>query len=41
MAVGGWLLTLDLEKAYDRLRWPFIRETLEDLGILQNIVELL
>ncbi|KAG7576302.1 Ribonuclease H domain [Arabidopsis thaliana x Arabidopsis arenosa] len=33
----GWmLLKLDLEKAYDRIRWDFLRETLEAAGLSEG-----
>jgi len=34
-------LKIDLEKAYDRLRWPFIRETLMDLRLPIKLVEVI
>lgn len=33
------LIKVDLEKAYDRLKWEFIRETLEDVGVPTKIIE--
>lgn len=35
---GGMVLKLDLEKAYDRLEWSFVEETLEDLGIPSKLI---
>lgn len=38
----GWLaVKVDLEKAYDRLEWSFIRETLELIGLNQNLCDLI
>lgn len=35
----GWMvIKIDLEKAYDKLNWCFIRETLEDIGLPQNFI---
>lgn len=31
--LGGMILKIDLEKAYDRLEWPFIADTLTDVGL--------
>nr|KYP39534.1 LINE-1 reverse transcriptase isogeny [Cajanus cajan] len=37
----GWMaIKIDLEKTYDRLNWRFIRDTLSDIGLPQNFVEL-
>nr|KYP63874.1 Retrovirus-related Pol polyprotein LINE-1 [Cajanus cajan]KYP63887.1 Retrovirus-related Pol polyprotein LINE-1 [Cajanus cajan] len=37
----GWMaIKIDLEKAYDRLSWNFIKETLLDIGFPYNFVEL-
>ncbi|CAL1353594.1 unnamed protein product [Linum trigynum] len=30
---GGMVLKIDLEKAYDRLRWDFLRDTLMEIGL--------
>ncbi|CAL1407561.1 unnamed protein product [Linum trigynum] len=30
---GGLVLKIDLEKAYDRLRWDFLRDTLKEVGL--------
>nr|KYP38810.1 Transposon TX1 uncharacterized [Cajanus cajan] len=38
----GWMaIKIDLEKAYDRLSWEFIRETLTDIGIPKNLIGLI
>lgn len=39
-AVGWMAIKLDLEKAYDRLKWEFVRETLIDAGFPQSFVQL-
>jgi hypothetical protein len=37
-----WMaVKIDLEKAYDRLKWEFVKETLEDIGVPRNIVDLI
>lgn len=38
---GGMILKLDLEKAYDRLQWIFVEETLIDIGIPGKIVRVI
>jgi Reverse transcriptase (RNA-dependent DNA polymerase) len=38
---GYMAIKVDLEKAYDRLRWTFIRETLEDIGLPSNLINLI
>ncbi|CAL1406444.1 unnamed protein product [Linum trigynum] len=30
---GGLIFKIDLEKAYDRLRWDFLRDTLKEIGL--------
>lgn len=38
----GWMaIKIDLEKAYDRLNWSFIKETLEDISLPNRMVELI
>lgn len=34
------IIKLDLEKAYDRLEWNFINETLDSAGFPFNIINL-
>lgn len=35
----GWMaIKVDLEKAYDKLKWSFVKETLEDIGFPSNLV---
>lgn len=39
---GGWLtLKIDLEKAFDRLRWDFIHDTLADVGLPAEMTTLI
>lgn len=38
----GWMaIKIDLDKAYDRLSWSFIKETLEDIGLPGEFVDLI
>lgn len=38
----GWMvIKIDLEKAYDRLKWIFVKDTLEDIGFPHSIVQLI
>lgn len=39
--IGLMAIKVDLEKAYDRLKWDFIRDTLQDIGIPGNLVNLI
>lgn len=34
-------IKIDREKAYDRLKWIFVKDTLEDIGFPDNIVSLI
>ena len=34
-------IKVDLEKAYDRLKWDFIRNTLMEMRIPQNLVDVI
>lgn len=35
-----WMaIFIDLEKAYDRLKWGFIKETMEDIGLPPRFVD--
>lgn len=39
---AGWMaIKIDLEKAYDRLSWEFVKETLEDIGLPSNFIDLI
>jgi len=38
---GFMIIKVDLEKAYDRLEWSFVRSMLVSLGFHSNIVELI
>lgn len=36
-----WMaIKIDLEKAYDRLRWDFVRDTLQDIGLPGKFIDL-
>ncbi|XP_061348715.1 uncharacterized protein LOC133294051 [Gastrolobium bilobum] len=38
----GWMMMkVDLEKAYDRLSWIFIKETLVDIGFSNSLIDLI
>lgn len=39
-AVGWMAIKIDLEKAYDRLNWVFIKDTLQDIGLPCNFISL-
>lgn len=32
------IIKLDLEKAYDRIEWSFVRDTLQDVGLPGNLI---
>lgn len=37
----GWMaIKIDLEKAYDRLEWGFVHDTLIDIGLSESFVQL-
>lgn len=37
----GWMaINIDLEKAYDKLKWDFIKDTLIDIGLPNNFFSL-
>ena len=38
---GYVAIKLDLEKAYDRLKWPFLKETLEFFQMPPNLITLI
>ena len=39
---GGWMaIKINLEKAFDRLRWEFIEDTLLDIGLPQTMINLI
>ncbi|XP_041995567.1 uncharacterized protein LOC121745649 [Salvia splendens] len=38
----GWMaIKVDLEKAYDRLRWDFVEDTLSDLGVPSQLARVI
>lgn len=38
----GWMaIKVDMEKAYDRLRWEFIRDTLKEADLPDNLTRLI
>ena len=38
----GWMaIKVDLEKAFDKLRWDFIEDTLRDVGLPSSLVTLI
>ena len=39
--VGFMAIKVDLEKAYDRLNWEFIIDTLTDVGLPANLIEII
>lgn len=40
--VKGWMaIKINLENAYDRLKWAFVKETLEDADLPSNLVSLI
>lgn len=38
---GAMIIKLDLEKAYDKLGWPFIEDTLVDAGLPRTLINLI
>lgn len=34
-------IKIDLEKTYHRLKWDFVKDTLEDIGFPQKIIQLI
>lgn len=38
---GLMIMKLDLEKAYDRLRWDFVRDTLMDVGLPDKMIQII
>ncbi|GLT78653.1 hypothetical protein SLA2020_501810 [Shorea laevis] len=39
--VGNFIMKIDLEKAYDRISWDFLRWVLQDLGLPSNWISLI
>lgn len=38
---GFMAIKIDLEKAYDKLKWDFVKDTLVDIGLPQPMIELI
>lgn len=38
---GMMAIKVDLEKAYERLRWEFVMHTLKEIGFLEGFIELI
>lgn len=38
---GGMIVKIDMEKAYKRLEWPFIVDTLQDVGLPETMVNVI
>lgn len=39
--VGWFAVKVDLEKAYDRVRWDFLNDTLHDVGLLSSLIRVI
>ena len=38
---GFMAVKVDLEKAYDKMNWNFLRETLQEIGLKLSIIDLI
>ena len=39
--MNGWIaIKIDLEKAYNKLKWGFVHDTLEDIRVPSEFIEL-
>lgn len=39
--VGGMILKIDLEKAYDNISWAFLNQTLDEFGFDKNLIDMI